>query len=222
MLEIRWVSLEQGGNKTQEMVGWNGMKIPPSSGAVFWMFPVFTQRCWPPQRTRDPKYTWNHMVQKTRRVLSLAMLLFCIQKVRLVKIYDLVIVFSLVFSRLVSPCFHPVLDTSDVWYSCLGLSKLRGTHLVVIPLLHCLYCPLKTFSKCFCRSMIIPDSYRVEHSYNVKTKQNWDGADLVQFFQASFWCWSLLWMPHSKDLYASDLEADSSLAAQCRNAKQSS
>ena len=108
MLEIRWVSLEQGGNKTQEMVGWNGMKILPSSGAVFWMFPVFTQRCWPPQRTRDPKYfkyTWNHMVLKTRRALSLAMHFFCIKKLRLTKIYDLVIVFSLVFSRLISPCF---------------------------------------------------------------------------------------------------------------------
>ena len=39
----------------------------------------------------------------------------------------------------------------------------------------------------------IPDSYGVEQSYNGEMKQNWDGADLVQFFSSycSFWCWNL-------------------------------
>ena len=74
--------------------------------------------------------------------------------------------------------FHPVLDTSDVWYSCLGPFEVKRNAFschTIAALLAFFF----TFSKCFCGSMIVPDSYRVEQSHNVKRKQNWDGTDLV-------------------------------------------
>ena len=91
------------------------MKIPPSSGAVFWMFPVFTQKLWPPQRTRDPTnthgITWS---RKRERPLSLAMLLFRILKSDTLgkDLFHLVVGFSFVFSPLV---LHHVSPQSLAW-----------------------------------------------------------------------------------------------------------
>ena len=132
----------------------------------------------------------------------------------------------------------------------LGAAKRRGTldsYSRVVPskwtgkLLgsyHCCiaYCFSKN-SQCFCRSMV---SYTW---WNSLTMWKWRRIEMVQilsnFFQAGFWFWNLLWMPHSKIFMPQILPrpkptartqfidcaantADSSPAAQCGNAKQTS
>ena len=75
--------------------------------------------------------------------------------------------------------------------SCLVLSKLRGTLLVVIPLLHCLSFLFRFFSKRFCRSMI---AYTWLLWSACKTLTIWKRSriEMVQIlsnsFQVGFWC----------------------------------
>ena len=74
------INLENGGMKWDEDTALKWC-------CFFGCFQVFTQRHWPPPKDQGPdRYTWNHMVQKTRRALSLALLLFC--KLRLVEKCD--------------------------------------------------------------------------------------------------------------------------------------
>ena len=83
------------------------MKITPSTGAVFLDVSTFYSETLATQDPGPHKYTWNHMVQKTRTALSLAMRLFCILKLDTLgkDFFHLVLGFSMVFSRLVSPSY---------------------------------------------------------------------------------------------------------------------
>ena len=77
--------------------------------------------------------------------------------------------------------FHPVLDTSDVWYSCLGLSKLRGTLLVVIPLLHCLH-----FFSHFPSAFVGPWLYLTPIGWNSLTMWKGSRIEMVQILSNVF------------------------------------